>query len=347
MSYWSFRPYVSVAEKRAKAERKIKELSRKNPNLRPVILQGTAIARTWLGKAWNFNLERYADYHNRIGRGRSYVRHGAVLDLQIDPGEARSFVQGSQSKPYSVVIKIETLKKNTWQMILERCQGMLESLQDLLNGSFPKTIGEIFTHRDSGLFPSPKEIKFSCSCPDWAGMCKHVAATLYGIGSRLDDSPELFFRLRNVEMGNLIQQAVSGQKEKLLSRAIKKSSRIIEEADLSATFGIELENNFVAVSSALSQGDVSALRGKDKKTLSRGNSKVPSRGSHAKGPKRSKKAMNKKTSPSSKKTERQGKGKKKVTRSVKRVRTFQQYSVNPKNSPSVEFQRKGAEKLET
>ncbi len=177
MSYWDFPRYVSVAEKREKAAKKLKQLSRKNPNLKPVILQGSAIARTWWGKAWNLNLERYADYHNRIGRGRSYVRHGAVLDLQIDPGEARAFVQGSRPSPYSVVISINTLKKDIWQTILDQCQGMLESLQELLNGSFPKAIGEIFTHADSGLFPSPKEIKFSCSCPDWAGMCKHVAAT--------------------------------------------------------------------------------------------------------------------------------------------------------------------------
>lgn len=241
MSYWDFPRYVSVAEKKAKAAKKLKEMSRKNPNLKPVILQGTAIARTWWGKAWNLNLERYADYHNRIGRGRSYVRHGAVLDLQIDPGEARAFVQGSQSRPYSVVINIRTLKKDIWQTILDQCQGMLESLQELLNGSFPKAIGEIFTHKDSGMFPSPKEIKFSCSCPDWAGMCKHVAATLYGVGARLDESPELFFRMRNVEMGDLIRQAVSDHKQKLLARASRKSSRIIGEADLSATFGIELE----------------------------------------------------------------------------------------------------------
>lgn len=138
MSYWDFPRYVSVAEKKAKAAKKLKEMSRKNPDLKPVVLQGTTIARTWWGKAWHRNLERYADYDNRIGRGRSYVRHGAVLDLQIDPGEARSFIQGSQSKPYSVVIRIETLKKDVWQTILERCQGMLESLQELLQGSFPK-----------------------------------------------------------------------------------------------------------------------------------------------------------------------------------------------------------------
>ncbi|MGD0237772.1 MAG: hypothetical protein ABSC55_24985 [Syntrophorhabdales bacterium] len=281
MSYWGFPRYVPVAEKRAKAAKKLKEMSKKNPNLKPVILQGTAIARTWWGKAWNLNLERYADYHNRIGRGRSYVRHGAVLDLQIDPGEVRASVQGSRSRPYSVIISITTLKKNIWHAILDQCQGVLESLQDLLNGSFPKATGEIFTHKDSGMFPSPKEIKFSCSCPDWAGMCKHVAATLYGIGARLDESPELFFRMRNVEMGDLIRQAVSDHKEKLLARASRKSSRIIEEADLSGTFGIELEHDFGTVPSASSEDTAPVSPGKSKRTASLGRRKSPSRGSSA------------------------------------------------------------------
>src|SRR5208283_242632 len=301
MSYRGFPRYVSAAEKRAKAEKKLKQLSKKTPNLKPVILQGSAIARTWWGKAWNLNLERYADYHNRIGRGRSYVRHGAVLDLQIDPGEVRASVQGSRSSPYSVVISIITLKKDIWQTILDQCQGMLESLQELLNGSFPKTIGEIFTHADSGLFPSPKEIKFSCSCPDWAGMCKHVAATFYGIGARLDESPELFFRMRNVEMGDLIGQAITDHKQKLLARASKKSSRIIEETDLSRTFGIELEHDFGTTSSVSLKGTVPVSpRNSKKKTASSAKGESPiKKTSRKQGPKRTKESLAK-TAPTTK-----------------------------------------------
>lgn len=322
MSYWDFPRYISVAEKRAKAAKKFKEMSRKNPNLKPVILQGTAIARTWWGKAWNLNLEQYADYHNRIGRGRSYVRHGAVLDLQIGPGEARAFVQGSQSRPYSVVISIKTLKRDIWQTILDQCQGMLESLQELLNGSFPKSIGEIFTHKDSGMFPSPKEIEFSCSCPDWAGMCKHVAATLYGVGARLDESPELFFKMRNVEIGDLIRQAVSDHKQKLLARASRKSSRILEEADLSATFGIELEEAFAIGPSASLEGAVPAFSAKGKKTASSGRGKSSSRRpSRTKSPKRAQEALGTKTTPARKRTEKPGKSKRKATHIAKKTRT--------------------------
>jgi uncharacterized Zn finger protein len=241
---------VSVAEKKERAARKLEELSKKNPFLKPVIIEGRKIAHTWWGKAWNLNLERYADYSNRIGRGRSYLCHGAVLDLQIDSGEVRALVQGSDSRPYSVVIGIKTLNQKTWQTILSQCQGMLESLQDLMNGDFPKAIGEIFTHQDTGLFPSPKEISFSCSCPDIAGMCKHVAASLYGIGARLDESPELFFKMRKVAMDELIRQAVTDRKEKLLAKASRRSSRVLDEVDLSATFGIDLHQDAPAIASA-------------------------------------------------------------------------------------------------
>lgn len=243
MGYWNSYPrYVSVAEKRAKAAKKLKQLKKRNTDIRPVLLEGTAIARTWWGKAWNRNLESYADYSNRIGRGRSYVRHGAVLDLKIDPGRVEALVQGTSSKPYSVSIKIKALNKKVWQEIKAACGGKLDSLQELLAGKFPKALGEIFTSQGKGLFPSPKEIDFSCSCPDWAYMCKHVAATLYGTGARLDEEPELFFNLRKLKMKDLITQAVEDKTHKLLKKAKKKTSRVIAESDVADLFGIDMEH---------------------------------------------------------------------------------------------------------
>ena len=242
MSYWRFPRYVSVAEKRAKAARKLKQLLKKNPDIKPILLEGKSIVGTWWGKSWNINLERYADYSNRIGRGRSYVRHGAVLDLQINSGEVKSLVQGTASRPYSVVIKIKGISKDIWENIKEACEGKLESLHELLMGKFPKALGEIFTAMGKGLFPTPEEIDFSCSCPDWAYMCKHVAATLYGVGARLDEDPSLFFKLRKVEVGDLITQAVEDKTKKLLKKASRKSSRVIDESDLSSVFDIEMED---------------------------------------------------------------------------------------------------------
>lgn len=239
--YGGFPPYVSVAEKKAKAEKKLKALQKKNPGIRPVLLDGQTLARTWWGKAWNKNLERYADYHNRIERGRSYVRHGTVLDLQVLPGEVRALVQGSTAKPYQVVVSIKSIAKSHWLDIKKECQGKLDSLPELLAGKFPLALQEVFMREGAGLFPTPKEITFECSCPDWASMCKHVAAVLYGVGARLDEDPSLFFTLRNVAVNDLITAAVKETTARILTKAAPKSAKVIADADLAGIFGISME----------------------------------------------------------------------------------------------------------
>jgi uncharacterized Zn finger protein len=241
MSFYGFPKYVSVAEKKAKAEKKLKQLRKKNPDINPVIIEGKALAKTWWGNAWNKNLEKYADYSNRIGRGRSYVRHGAVLDLRISPGKVQALVQGSGSKPYSVIVDFKKMPKTNWVRIKQACKGKMESMQQLIAGKFPKELAEIFTEKGSGLFPVPGEIKFTCSCPDWAVMCKHVAATLYGIGARLDEDPHLFFLLRKINITDLVSETIRESKKDLLSKANKKTSRVIEDDNaLSDIFGIDL-----------------------------------------------------------------------------------------------------------
>jgi uncharacterized Zn finger protein len=242
MGYRGYPRYVSVAEKKAKAAKKLKQLKKKMPDIKPVVIEGNALARTWWGKSWNKNLERYADYINRIGRGRSYVRHGAVLDLKIDSGQVTALVQGSTSKPYEVVISIKGINQANWKEIKNQCEGQLKSLQDLLAGKFPKTLAEIFFNKENGLFPSPGAIKFDCSCPDWASMCKHVAAALYGIGARFDEDPSLFFKLRGVDTDDLIARAVKDKTGKLLAKTKNKSAKVLDDADLSGIFGIDMDN---------------------------------------------------------------------------------------------------------
>ncbi|MEA2060913.1 MAG: SWIM zinc finger family protein [Thermodesulfobacteriota bacterium] len=241
-NYYRFPRYVSVAEKKAKAEKKIKQLKKKMPGIQPVQIEGKKIARSWWGMAWNKNLESYADFSNRIGRGRSYVCHGAVLDLQIQPGKILSLVQGSRSTPYTVEVKIKKIKPALWQAIIEKCRGRTESLNDLVNGRLPKVMADLLTSKKEGMFPGPGEIDFDCSCPDFAYMCKHVAATLYGVGARLDRDPSLFFSLRGVKMEDLVSQAIHEEAEQLIKKAAAKTSgRIIKDADLSSEFGIDLE----------------------------------------------------------------------------------------------------------
>ena len=215
----------------------LEKLRKKNPDIQPVVIGGK-LAKSWWAMAWNRNLEGYADYSNRIERGRSYVRKGCVLDLRITPGEVYALVQGSRVKPYEVSIRIEPLSPKKWERIVRECSRRVGSLEDLVSGKFPKELEDLFAQRGEGLFPSPREIHFSCSCPDWASMCKHVAATLYGIGARFDDDPTLFFLLRGVDFAELIKKSVEDKMQNMLKNAGKLTDRVIQDADTVALFGV-------------------------------------------------------------------------------------------------------------
>ena len=238
--YGGFQPYVPVAEKRKNAEKAVEKLKKKNSDISPVVITGRNLVKNWWGKSWNKNLESYADYSNRISRGRSYVRNGAVLDLKIAEGNIIALVQGSGSKPYKVEISIKPLLKNAWEDIINQCSGTIQSIEELVEGKFPKALEDLFTAKGKGLFPSPQEITLNCSCPDWAIMCKHVSAVLYGVGARLDDNPELFFVLRKVNINDLISEAINKKTQGLLEKSKVKGRRVIEETDISDMFGIDL-----------------------------------------------------------------------------------------------------------
>lgn len=242
-----FPEYVPVGTKIARNRRAIDLLRKEGHDVQPVVIEGRSIAATWWGKSWNANLERYADYSNRIGRGRSYVRHGAVLDLAIEAGVVTALVQGSRGDPYDVEVNITPLNDATWETLRASALDRLDSLADLLAGKFPKTLQEAFFARGTGLFPTPDEIEFDCSCPDWASMCKHVAAVLYGIGNRLDQAPELLFTLRNVSVDELVAETVDATAENLLDKADTASGDdVIADADIGGVFGIEFDSTDVA-----------------------------------------------------------------------------------------------------
>jgi hypothetical protein len=235
MGFFGWRPYVSVAERRRKAERELQKLRKKGHPVAPVVIDGRTIARTFWGKAWCENLEHYSDYANRLPRGRTYVRNGSVVDLQIAAGEVSALVSGSDI--YRVAVKIAAVPKAHWTAIRADCAGAIDSLVELLQGRFSRAIMERISQPKTGLFPAPAEIKFSCSCPDWASMCKHVAAVLYGIGARLDAQPELLFRLRRIDERELIAEAGRGLP---LSRQGPSPERVLAGDDLSALFGLDL-----------------------------------------------------------------------------------------------------------
>ncbi len=263
--HYGFFEYVTVAEKQARNRKAIEKLRKKNPHIAPVVISGKRLAATWWGKAWGDNLESYSDYANRMGRGRSYVRHGAILDLQITPAKITALVQGSENKPYEINIAIKPLNKDAWKKIAEACEGKIESLQELMEGGFPKALNELFTAKGKGLFPAPGEITLQCSCPDYATMCKHVAATLYGVGARLDEDPGLFFVLRDVNMDDLVSKAIAQKSETLLKKSGRRSSRIIDSDDILGMFGIEMEVEKPEMKEGIAKKKVAGKRGRKPK----------------------------------------------------------------------------------
>ena len=233
--YWGWRPYVSVAERRARAAREMQKRRKKGHSVSPVIIEGRTIVKTFWGKAWCENLEHYSDFANRLPRGRTYVRNGSVIDLQISEGTIQALVSGSQI--YEVGVKVTPVSKARWKSICHDCAGAIDSLVELLQGRFAKGVMERICRQNTGLFPSPKEIHLSCSCPDWAEMCKHVAAVLYGIGARLDEHPELLFRLNAVKEDELIAKAGD---ELPLAKQRRARSKLLVSGDLSDIFGLEM-----------------------------------------------------------------------------------------------------------
>ncbi len=235
MAWQEWAPYVPVAERRRRAARKMESLRKKGANIQPVQIEGRKIAKTFWGEAWCNHLESFSDYENRLPRGRTYVRNGSVCHLAITKGKIEAKVSGSTL--YSLRIRIKTLPGKKWKAVKRQCSGQIGSLIELLQGNLSDSTMEVVTDRKNGLFPLPDEISLDCNCPDWAVMCKHVAAVLYGVGARLDEKPELLFKLRGVDHEELID----ADAEAAVSTATSKGkSKRLDADDLSDVFGIDI-----------------------------------------------------------------------------------------------------------
>jgi uncharacterized Zn finger protein len=274
---WGFRPYVSVADRRRKALREMEKRKKQGHAVSPVSIEGRTIAKTFWGKSWCENLERYSDYENRLPRGRTYVRNGSVVDLQITPGAIHAYVSGSEL--YKVTLKVAPVAKAKWQAICKDCAGGIDSLVELLQGRLSRGVMERICRQNQGLFPTPSEIHLSCSCPDSAGMCKHIAAVLYGIGARFDHQPELLFRLREVDEAELI---VNAGKATPLAKKGPAAGKLLADEDLSAIFGLDM-----AQSAGPEAEEKPAKRKGAKKTVPEGKSKPRKKATAKKGAKRS------------------------------------------------------------
>jgi uncharacterized Zn finger protein len=229
----------SAAELRRRATESLQAAKKKGRRYEPVKVKTVRgpICVSWWGRAWCDNLEGYADYASRLERGQSYVRSGAVVDLQIHNGSVEAKVQGRRKTPYKVTIHIGRLSEENCQRIISRCNQKISSIETLVSGEFPEELKDIFTE-EGGLFPTPREISFSCTCPDWALMCKHVAAVMYAIGVRFDENPFYFFELRGIDVDRFINVALENRLDLMLENADCSSDRIISSESVSALFGI-------------------------------------------------------------------------------------------------------------
>lgn len=238
-NYWETPAYSQPdAQKlRQNAKATVSREHAKGRTMEPVVITGRKIAESWWGQAWCGNLEQYADFESRLDRGKRYVKTGAVVDLKIQKGKVSARVQGRRKTPYKVEVRISPLSEERCQYAIGQCEKKIENLESLLRGEFPEELKVLFTG-DGGLFPSPREISFQCSCPDWALMCKHVAAVLYGIGARFDENPLLFFELRGIELERFIDVAIESRIDSMLANAKQPSERILSDESWEAFFGL-------------------------------------------------------------------------------------------------------------
>jgi uncharacterized Zn finger protein len=238
--YGGFAPYVPVARRRAQALAALKKAAKNGQTFSPVKTEGRLIAKTFWGKAWCAHLESYSDFDNRLPRGRTYVRNGSVIDLQIGKGKITAHVSGSSI--YQAGIDIDPLALGRWEAIKQQCAGRIDSLVDLLRGKLSDAVMRIITDRDHGLFPAPSEIHKTCSCPDWADLCKHLAAVLYGVGARFDTDPRLLFTLRGVNPDELLVAAAVGVSQIAAPPAdAAPDDATLAAEDLGNVFGIEID----------------------------------------------------------------------------------------------------------
>lgn len=283
-SGWGFRPYVRVSERRAKAEALVARMRGKGEVFQPVRVEGRGLARTAWGRAWCEHCESYGDYANRLPRGRSYLRNGSVIDLQVREGLITGRVYGSEL--YEQAVEVRPCAPAAWKRVKARCSGRIGSLIELLEGRVSSEVMAEMIAVDDGILPNLSQVALDCSCPDWSRLCKHLAAVLYGVGVRLDEQPELLFRLRGLDPSELVD--ASGLSAKVKAAGAASERRL--DADLSSVFGIELDEGGAPARRAAKGPGRGAKKAASKKAASRktASRKTAGRGAAARPARRAK-----------------------------------------------------------
>lgn len=236
--YGTFYHQDTIDELIAKNKTKFRRYQKKHPECHPVIINNGTICTSWWGKSWNKNFRRYADFSNRISRGSRYIKANCIFDLKIEGQDIYGVIAGSGRSMYDCHIHIDAMDERDWDYIVNACGNQFDSLEELLEGKFPKALKDLFFDGDKGLFPAPKQIHMDCSCPDWAMLCKHVSAILYAISHELDEHPELLFQLRGVDLNNLVRESLTSNLDHLMDKVDCKSKRILKNQDIDKIFDL-------------------------------------------------------------------------------------------------------------
>jgi uncharacterized Zn finger protein len=182
--------------------------------------------KNWWADRWIAALKPLMD-SARLSRGRSYARRGQVINIDIKPGQVSSRVQGSRSTPYKVTIQLQPLSDRQWETVLDALTEQAIFAAQLLNGEMPPDVEEVFQAVKVLLFPAQRgDLTTTCSCPDWANPCKHVAAVYYLLGERFDEDPFLLFELR----GRSQEQIIAALRERRAAEAEPTPAPYVSDA---------------------------------------------------------------------------------------------------------------------
>lgn len=219
-------PRLRVADLARLAQQRRENLLQEGRQLHPVQGSSRNLASHFWGRAWMKHLALCEAGGLCLAPGRTLLRHGCVLDLQLAPGRVEALV--SAQELVEVQIDIAPLEDERLEALKEACSGRIDSLVSLLEGCTDEAVLQRLCDPETGLLPEPHDWHMNCTCPDWAEPCPHAAAALYATGTLIDVEPTLLFQLRQVEASSLIE-------------APKVEAEVFDTSALGSMFGIDLD----------------------------------------------------------------------------------------------------------
>ncbi len=218
---------LRAAELETLAAARLAELQAAGEELHPVVSRSRALVSHFWGKAWMRHLAACEAGGLCLAPGRTLLRHGCVLDVQLAPGLIRARV--STQRLEEVELHLAPLDEERQAELVQLCQGRIDSLVSLMEGRVDETVLAPLCDPQLGLLPEPADWRMHCSCADWAEPCPHAAAAIYAAGVLIDADPSLLFTLRSLDPATLLRPTAQAEASDFAA------------GDLGKLFGIELD----------------------------------------------------------------------------------------------------------